>query len=418
MQEAKNKSQGTLESIRASETGREDLRPTQRWEPAAPDGWAPVARVCQTVRDALEELTQTIVDAIRREIDDYARTPSVSTGDLFASVYQNVDVMLLGIAEHRGPHGPELEVRRQLGRYRARQGLPIQSLVAAYHVGYRELWAALVREARAAGDPTPDLLLEGSAIVWGWIHSITAAVTDEYLREVAQRQAADSRARSHFIDLLMHDAASEECAELARGYGFRPEGTFQALAVPLTGGEEAQITDSIRGRRATAIVGDRGRTAIILVQSGRPESGSPQLALGVNQLAGVGLPRVGIANVRLSIVDAERALELSRRRGRPSRFEEDWLEATLLSHQETLAPVLKRSIDVARLYPHLAETVRTFAAVDLSLAEAARQLHLAPNSVRHRLDRWTQLSGVSPWTLIGASRSLIALELCGSESWS
>jgi sugar diacid utilization regulator len=188
------------------------------------------------------------------------------------------------------------------------------------------------------------------------------------------------------------------------------------MAFPLVGGGASQAADWFRNRGTIAILGERGRTAIVIVQDVGPEGREDQLQQGVSQVVGVGLARSGLGGARLSIVDAERALELSRRRGEPSRFEENWLEATILSHEETLAPVLKRCTELARLHPHLAEAVRAFAAADLSLAEAARRLYLTPNSVRHRLNRWKLLSGLNPWTLKGIMPALIALEVCEFDS--
>ena len=54
--------------------------------------------------------------------------------------------------------------------------------------------------------------------------------------------------------------------------------------------------------------------------------------------------------------------------------------------------------------------MRTFADANLSLAETARRLFLAPNSVRSRLDRWKKLTGLDPWTLKGAVISVLAME--------
>jgi hypothetical protein len=381
--------------------------------PQPPDGWEPVARLCQRVRENLEEVTIRIAAAIRSEIPDYAPGGNVALADLAAASFRNLDMMLLGLAENRGPRADELAIRGELGRHRARQGLPLQSLVAAYHVGYREVWSELVLRARAADDASTDLLLEGSATLWSWIHGVITAVGEGYLQEIGRTEAADARARAHLFELIRRDPGSAECSEAASDFGFQPNGSFQAFVLPVHGASldaAAHLSAELSRLGVTAATSERGYAAITLVQAESDAVGAELARLLSDQPAGVGLERTGLLGARLSILDAEQAVALASLRHRCSAFEQDWLEAVVLAKQDVLAPLFEPLRKVAREHPHLALTVRTFSDANLSLAETARRLFLAPNSVRSRLDRWKKLTGSDPWTLRGAVVSVLALE--------
>lgn len=61
--------------------------------------------------------------------------------------------------------------------------------------------------------------------------------------------------------------------------------------------------------------------------------------------------------------------------------------------RDILQPV--RSHDVEN-FSHLAETLKVFLEVDCSVSRAARRLHMHPNSVRYRLEKIKDLTGLDP----------------------
>jgi DNA-binding PucR family transcriptional regulator len=110
-------------------------------------------------------------------------------------------------------------------------------------------------------------------------------------------------------------------------------------------------------------------------------------------------------------VDAERALSLAVRTSGAVDFHDRWLDATLFAHRHRLAPLLRTETDVAGSHPHLASAVRAYAGQGFSVSAAARSLHLHPNTVSYRLERWRQLTGWDPRTVDGLTRSLLSLRL-------
>ncbi|OLT14815.1 hypothetical protein BJF78_17395 [Pseudonocardia sp. CNS-139] len=125
------------------------------------------------------------------------------------------------------------------------------------------------------------------------------------------------------------------------------------------------------------------------------------------------MARPGLAGAVASLGDAERALALARLRTGTVRFEADWLAATLLAHHERLTPLLRSPVPAR--HPHLAEAVRAFAEHGFSIAASAAALHLHPNTVAYRLDRWHHHTGWDPRTWDGLTRSLAAMALYPDE---
>ncbi|HSK96050.1 MAG TPA: hypothetical protein VK891_05480, partial [Euzebyales bacterium] len=101
--------------------------PPGRWDSlAVPDGWQPIADICRHIRRTLAHSVRDTVDAIRAEVDLYRSCP-VPREDLITSVERNLEMLLLGIAERRGPTPDELDARSALGSRRAYQGFPLDA---------------------------------------------------------------------------------------------------------------------------------------------------------------------------------------------------------------------------------------------------------------------------------------------------
>lgn len=402
---------------RTSSSRERHLRALDAWNPQPPPGWEPVAAVCRGVRARLDELSDRITRAIGREVSaNPARPPSRE--QIYADVYDNIDMILLGIAERREPSEEELAIRRELGRRDANEGLPLQSVMGSYHVGFREHWAALVAEAQRQGGDAPGMILIASANLWDWTYAVMSAVAEEYERVIAERDAAEALVHAHFIDLVVRDPECDECSALARGLRFDPDGSFRVIALPAsaTSSLAARLRAAADEHAAAAAYGARGRTALIVVQGASSPALDRILAEATGgEPVGVGLERRGLQGARLSVSDAERALGLAAGRGELVRFEDAWLPATVLAMRNTLGPLLVRGAEVAAANAHLADAVRAFADADFSLAEGSRRLLLSQTSLRHRLNRWKQLTGWDPWTWDGMSRSLLALDLQAAE---
>jgi sugar diacid utilization regulator len=130
---------------------------------------------------------------------------------------------------------------------------------------------------------------------------------------------------------------------------------------------------------------------------------------------GVGLVRSGLDGLEMSLRDAEKAMALAAHRETGViDFGSEWFVAALFSQRRELTPVLRPRSD--GLPVHLADAVSTYAAQGFSISAAGQALHVHPNTIKYRLERWHQLTGWDPRTLEGLLKSSCSLALGPLES--
>jgi len=394
-----------------------DLQPqaARRWDALrVPRGWARVARLCGDLHDDLPAVSAHITRVIEQQVPGYAQS-AVPREDLATSVERNVADLLLGIAERRDPTSEEIGRRATLGARRATQGLPVDTLMQAFHVGYRELWELLVQRAGGFDTDLSPQLLQASTTMWTWTHLITDALGHthaETLRTLALRAAS---VRQRFLELVLSgDHETEEAVTLARGLDFDTTGPFRAYVVRtavLDGSETPRLQTACNRLPGNQQVISQGARLVVLSQAGEDE-GAVATVLGSRlpeASVGVGLERVGLDGARLSVGDAERALGLTDA-PRVVDFASVWPWALLARELDRVKPLLDLAVRTARDHQHLADAVDAYARTG-SIADAGRRLGVHPNTVTYRLERWTELTGWDPRDFDGLLRSTIALRL-------
>jgi sugar diacid utilization regulator len=187
----------------------------------------------------------------------------------------------------------------------------------------------------------------------------------------------------------------------AEGFGADPDGAFCAAVV--TGAVQPALD-------GWAEVAQLDRRTIVLAQVPDAAVLRKRLGAAAGAPVGLGLVRRGWAGAQASCVDAVQAHELAVRRGADATFAEDWVAATLLAARERLAATWADGERVAVSSAHIADAVRAFAGNGLSVVAAARALHVHPNTVIYRLDRWERLTGWDARSYPGLAMSMACLE--------
>jgi hypothetical protein len=376
-----------------------------------PAGREHVAALARAVERELPALADHVITCVRTEIAVYRRD-QVPLEDLHASVTHNLEALLVGLTADRSPRPEDLVVRRELGTRRASQGLPVDAVIRAYHVGYRELWRALVAAVPEGDAAAMRALLDTATLVWRWVHDVTDAIAAAHAATVRELEARAVGARQRFVELLVRgDVDGTEAARLAATVGLDPSGTFQVTAVRGISGEldavEAQRELEHQAGAHVAVV--RDETLYVVSQDGL----DTEVARTCRRIApaasiAVGATRDGLAGARASLEDGRLALAVT---GpvETTRFDDVWLWATLSEDRARLEPLLAVGTDLARRSPHLAEAVRAFAGAGFSVSEAARRLSVHPNTVAYRLERWEELTGWDPRSFEGLVRSVAAV---------
>ncbi|RKN22068.1 PucR family transcriptional regulator [Micromonospora musae] len=376
--------------------------------------WSAVAAICREVESGLATLVTQIMDDIRR--DQPAAYVNVSRAEHEAWIHEQAVLLLAGLAARRPPTATETDHARALGRRRAQQGLPVEVVLGAYHRAYQYTWNALAARARPDEPEQTSLVLELVDLTLIWLRRNTSAFADGHAEAARSRDEIRIGLGHQFLDALYAGrATAEETEMLARALGFDPDGLFQAICCPAPPAAPEYL-DHLRrrlrdnGGAECAMV--RGRV-LVVVSQGLPEQRVIQALDGLDgqPTAGLGLPRPGLVGAAESVIDAERALGVAQ--GAPAgevvRFSSSWLLATLSPQLDRLRPLLDsgRATEQA----HLCEAVRAYAGHGFSITASAEALHVHPNTVKYRLDRWQHLTGWDPRTLDGLQRSLLSIAL-------
>jgi hypothetical protein len=185
---------------------------------------------------------------------------------------------------------------------------------------------------------------------------------------LSSQQAMQLNLTHRFLRILRGgDTRSEEATHLARILSFDPAGAFQAFCIPsaaLPDQDLVHLQQRLARHRGTVQSANQGSATIIVCQD---------------------VPGDAIRN--------------------------EWLFATLLTHRRELAPLFATDQSVTGLPEHLGAAVRAYAEHGFSVSAAARALHIHPNTLAYRLDRWHQLTGWTPRSLDGLMKSLLSLNL-------
>jgi hypothetical protein len=384
-----------------------------------PPGGEPVADICRRIAGRLDTFSGLVFETIVEEISRYG-DGSVPPPDLRDSVAANLEMGLLALAENRTASAEEIEVRRELGHRRAAQGMAVDSVLRAYHIGYRALWSELVAEAARTGTETSELLLSVATTAWTWLHQVTDAVAAAHRETNSARESFAIGLRQHLVELLFWgDLESPELRSLTESLGMDPAGDFLAVYL-LPDCEDPTSTARLQLQLADVpgvhYMGTRRRAHLLFSQRPGPDQ-IVELAgrLAPGCLLGIGLTRKALPGARASLGDAERALAATLHRGGAAAYEEIWPIATVLQEADRLRPLLARAIAVARDNPDLAQAVEAYAQSGFSFANAGRKLFVHANTVIYRLDRWSKLTGWDPRSWDGLMKSMIALGVCGAN---
>jgi hypothetical protein len=369
--------------------------------------WEFIEMVCRELYADAEELSTRITVQIRAELaGNYAM---IEESDTLDHVRQEVGALLSGLIERRPPSPAEADHGRIAGRRRAEQGIHVDTLVGAYHIGYRMTWEELRQRMMAHGRRRENQLLPLMGLFWTWLRTLTSAAADGYSRAMAVREGSGAAlARTLISGLSGGVPNSSAVVQAARGLGFDPDGSFQVICSSALDWPDERIARlrlgiDRRSMRAIALV--HGSVLVLVAQDCRPEELLPLLA--ERPIAGVGLSRPGLAGAAESLTDSEQARTLAEIRSGVVFFEQDWAMVTLVAQLPRLRPLVTPGTDVSRT--HLTEAVAAFIDTRFSIAGAGEALHLHPNTVRYRLARWQTVTGWDVYTLDGMLRSALSM---------
>ncbi|MGW7447217.1 PucR family transcriptional regulator [Kitasatospora sp. NPDC054795] len=380
----------------------------------------------QRLLGGARELAETVVAALVERVPAYRRMPREQlTGELTRDTERRIRALAHTV--RTGVPGPaeEFTAVREAAARRAEEGLPLDAVLLAHHLGLEVCWEFVTRHARD-GD-AGDLLVLNRLLLDQLRRAATAAGAG-YLD--GRHPATDRRGatRHSLLGALLAGTPADGAAgraglRLPTGYAVlclsvadHPDEHSPGIDPGIAARRklrrfEAELDHRTRQSALTALTPTGGLVLVPFGPSPGPDGDDPDEApwpllaatlaaaartAGAPVLAGAA--SAAPAEVPGAAALAHEVLDVARAFGRPPGLHR--LDDILLEYQLT-RPGQARSRLAALLEPladsgELLITLRTHLAGGLNRRHTASALHLHPNTVDYRLRRIAALTGLDP----------------------
>lgn len=312
-----------------------------------------------------------------------------------AMIRQNSRVVLGLVADQLGAENPTLTTDGvlELARDLADQGTPLGPVAHSIQLGARHIVRLLRGSAHDLNVPTAEVAAMQDA-VWQWATDC-AAVIHSVEREVA---IAGATQRADFLRrLVAGDLTPTELGEQAALHRLAPDADYRiACTAPPANGSLSEVVTSLRvqARTATtpvveAVVGD----VLVAVLPMRPHEIRLPVAVGLG-------PALPLTQAQASYNQARAAYDIARDHRLtgllglvdlgPLPLIHVADDAAALLDERHLAPLR----DLGATGQDVLTTVTTYLDHDRRIDETAGTLHLHRNTVRYRLTRFADTTGL------------------------
>ncbi|MEU7632553.1 helix-turn-helix domain-containing protein [Nocardia sp. NPDC049220] len=326
------------------------------------------------------------------------------------------------------PDGEQLGAMRESASQWAREGVPLRTILRAYHEGVRIAFGLVTAHAKA--DDVNEVLI-ATDLVFELLEAVTAAVSEAYVDEQHSVAREHQTAAQTLASALLSGRGT---SALARQTGIPIAGSYQviALAIPEHPDErDAQVDTNVAARRTlrrlqSGLASVFASRALSLLST---KGGTLLIPLGADTETTVGGATLGLlteaaevpltATVVTSDTDripesadqAHELLNLVQIGSRPPGLYQ--MADLAVEYQLTRGgPATRRIATILGpldAHPELFETMRAYLGNDMNRRLTARQLYVHPNTVDYRLRRITQLTSLDLATSAGISQAAIAL---------
>jgi hypothetical protein len=353
-----------------------------------------VGQLAAAIEAELDPLVDTIGDRIRDEIPDFRRLPAETLAE---AIRGNVGRALSALRELRPPTPQELEGAAVVGRERAEQGLTVDAVLHAYRISVGAVWSRFGELARERGADVSSVLAF-SETLWLWADAVMDIVASAHREVELELTREEQQRRDAFVLALL--TGTIDAAELRREsatYGLDPEREYVPFRARAAGRRNGEAR-SLPHRIALALAGDDGLVTALdhdmVGVAARPPVSMPGVATGLG-------PAARLADLPNAFALASRALQTTlafREEGtcsladlsiRPAILADEALGDTFEARY--LAPLA----ELGRLGTELETTLRTWFDEEMRVEDAARALHVHPNTLRHRLRRFEETTGAT-----------------------
>ncbi|MEV4282909.1 helix-turn-helix domain-containing protein [Actinoplanes xinjiangensis] len=348
------------------------------------DDWTAVVDLIERVMGD-EDLLPSVISGVRATVREVAVLPP---SDIAGHTRALLTAATRALADRRGPTEAELSFVEELGVTRARQGVPIEAVLGAIHVAERAIWARAREVGRAEG-VSAERLLDARELYDDWADAVRGRLISAHR---ATKTPADPRAGSRDAAILRRLLQGGSAAALAVAEAGLPADDGLWVLVARPGFDERALRE--QPPVVCTVVGD----LFVGVLSRAP---SVPATAG---LAGPAAPDEMAPVQRLALAALITA-ESTGRTGVVHIADVAW-QAALTARADLAAALLDRHRHAwANLGPNaepVAHAVLAWLESDRDVTVAGGRLFVHPNTVRNRVRRFTEVTGIDPAGTFGA----------------
>jgi hypothetical protein len=323
------------------------------------------------------------------------------------STREHVRTGLGSLAGIAGRSQDAINLWRETGRRRARQGMPLEMMLAAYTLGSRVLWQAMqAQQADHDRRVEDDVLVAAGRQIWSALDTQSATMTEAYRRESALMQRRDLQRQGRVLDALVEGRGSDPAfaGETRETLGVEidePIACVVALFDDTLDNPLRNPDDQLQSAEITSYWHVRGDTYLGLVRLGhrRPDELVKVLEPIAQGRVGIAAAPEGLAGFSTAYQLAVGTAETIPRETRRVVWVEDRLPEVLLATNPAVSSMLVRTALgpvlalPARQSEVLVKTLRALIDHNGSPTHAAEELYCHRNTVIYRMRQLTELTG-------------------------
>lgn len=364
-----------------------------------------VAQLLGRLQNEVDEVVTSIAAVLQRDVAFYSQIPIEV---IVAGVRDDASAAIAGLARGVSPGEAELDIAARVGAERAEQGVPIEALLQAFRVGGREITTRARHLARDF-DLDTETLLDAIERGLAWQDAVSVRAAQGHRDAELIHLRADVHRRAAFLHAVLHGALP--ISELrAQAAAIGPGAGAKVSAV------RARPNADVPAHRLQALLAERGGGSRELVGIVDGDVAGvvyriPELPASV--VAGLG-PLVAFDRIAESYASASEALTAAIAFGRAGVHEMEALALETAVLDDRVGGVLERrclaALDgLGANGEAIEQTLRVFLESGQRFEQAARELSIHPNTLRHRLARYEELTGfdlrstqdlVATWTAL------------------
>lgn len=354
-----------------------------------------LAPAVRAMEDAADTLARMQADAVRTRFGSYS-VGLIPEESLIESGHRNVGQVLTALRTGRPPERAVLDDARR-ARERMTQGVPADELHDAYRMCLRILGEQFITMAHAVGIDEA-AILAGTRVLWDTADVLTSVVVTARKEAELDFARHDERQRIDFLRSLVFDSSGQpELRQRSAAFGLPVDRSYWAVrAHAADSGQRDELRSTLDAMTRT--YGCRPLLGVIDGDVIGVVPVMPSLSTG-RFTVGVGGPAPLEAMPR-AFATASRMLDVAIGFGLTGSFQMSDLSLRVAVASEPELGELLVTRYLARLQGEgeygatLEETVAAHIAGGCRIKATANRLDIHTNTVRHRLARFEELTGV------------------------